>query len=64
MTFRGVYATNQANFDWSEWGIKNATTTATSTAGSTFMLQRKQEALGTKANTQQWQLTVDLDITT
>ena len=63
-TFRGLYTTNDANFEWQEWGVKNATTTATSTAGNTFMLQRKQESLGTKANTQQWQLTVDLTITT
>jgi hypothetical protein len=64
MTFRGLYATNIANFEWQEWGIKNSTGTATSTAGSVYMLQRKQESLGTKASTQQWQLTVDLDITT
>ena len=65
-TFRSLYATNQANFDWAEWGIKNATTTATSTAGSSFMLQRKVEdpILGTKTSSQQWQLTVDLSITT
>jgi hypothetical protein len=63
-TFRGLYATNVANFEWQEWGVKNATTTATSTAGNTFMLQRMQESLGTKTNTQQWQLTVDLDHTT
>lgn len=63
-TFRGLYATNQANFEWQEWGVKNSTASATSTAGSVFMLQRKQESLGTKTNTQQWQLTVDLTITT
>ena len=63
-TFRGLYATNQANFEWQEWGVKNATGTATSTAGNVFMLQRMQESLGTKANTQQWQFTVDLDLTT
>ena len=64
MTFRAVYSTLVANFNWQEWGVKNATTTATSTAGNTVMLQRKQEDLGTKANTQQWQLTVDLTLTT
>ena len=64
LTFRGVYSTNQANHEWQEWGIKNATTTVTSTSGTTFMLQRKQESLGTKLNTQQWQLTVDVSITT
>jgi len=64
MTFRGIFATDEANIDWEEWGIKNATTTVTSTAGDTFMLQRKQESLGTKANTQSWQLTADVSITT
>ena len=63
-TFRGLYTTGQANFEWQEWGIKNSTGTATSTAANVFMLQRKQESLGTKTNTQQWQLTVDLTITT
>lgn len=63
-TYRGLYATNVANFDWQEWGVKNATTTATSTAASTFMLQRMQESLGVKANTQQWQLTTTLTFTT
>lgn len=63
-TFRGLYTTSQANFEWQEWGVKNSTGTATSTAGNVFMLQRKQESLGTKTNTQQWQLTVDLTVTT
>lgn len=65
-TFRGLFTTGQANFDWWEWGIKNSTGTATSTAANVFMLQRKVEAasLGTKTNTQQWQLTVDLTMTT
>lgn len=63
-TFRGLFTTSQANFEWQEWGVKNSTGTATSTAGNVFMLQRKQESLGTKTNTQQWQLTVDLTITT
>jgi hypothetical protein len=62
--YRGLYATNVANFNWQEWGVKNATTTVTSTAASVFMLQRMQEDLGTKANTQQWQLTVTLTFTT
>ena len=63
-TYRGLYATNVANFEWSEWGVKNSTTSATSTAANVFMLQRMQEALGLKANTQQWQLTATLTFTT
>jgi hypothetical protein len=34
------------------------------TAANVFMLQRMQEALGVKANTQQWQLTSTLTFTT
>lgn len=64
MTFRGLYATNIANFEWQEWGVKNGTSTATSTAGNVYMLQRKQESLGTKTSSQQWQLTVDISFTT
>ena len=63
-TFRGLYATNVANFEWWEWGMKNSTTTATSTAGNVAMLQRMMESLGTKTSAQQWQLTVDIDFTT
>ena len=63
-TYRGLYATNVANFEWQEWGIKNSTGTATSTAANVFMLQRMQESLGTKASTQQWQLTTTITFTT
>jgi hypothetical protein len=64
LSYRGLYATNVANFEWQEWGVKNSTASATSTAANVFMLQRMQESLGTKANTQQWQLTVTNTLTT
>lgn len=64
LSYRGIYATNVANFNWQEWGVKNSTTSATSTAANVFMLQRMQEDLGTKANTAQWQLTAGLTLTT
>jgi hypothetical protein len=63
-TYRGLYATNVANFGWMEWGVKNSTVSATSTAANVFMLQRMVEDLGLKANTQQWQLTSTLTFTT
>ena len=63
-TYRGIFATNEANYEWQEWGVKNATTSATSTAGDVAMLQRVQESLGTKTSSQQWQLTVDITLTT
>lgn len=63
-TYRGIYSTDVANFEWWEWGVKNNTGTATSTAANVFMLQRMMESLGTKADTQQWQLTAALTFTT
>jgi hypothetical protein len=63
-TFKAIYATGSANFWWMEWGIKNSTGTATSTAANVFMLQRMVEDLGAKVNTQQWAFTVSLTLTT
>lgn len=64
LSYRGIYTTGVANFAWMEWGIKNSTGTATSTAANVFMLQRMVEDLGTKTNTAQWQLTATLTLTT
>jgi hypothetical protein len=51
VTFRSLFGTADANFAWQEWGTFNA-----SVAG--VMWQRKVESLGTKTNSQSWQLTV------
>lgn len=56
LTFRSVFGTSDANFDWEEWGIFNDAAAGT-------MLTRKAESLGTKANTQSWQLTVTVTVT-
>lgn len=53
LTYRSTFGTGDANFDWEEWGVFNA-----STGGD--MLNRKVESLGTKPNTQSWQFTVTL----
>jgi hypothetical protein len=53
LTLRSLFGTSSANFAWAEWGTFNA-----STAG--VMWQRKVESLGTKTNTQSWQLTITL----
>jgi len=58
LTFRSVFATDEANFQWEEWGIKNVNTTGTT------LFNRKQEALGVKTNTQTWQMTATLTFTT
>jgi hypothetical protein len=53
VTVRSLFGTSDANFAWQEWGWFNA-----STAGT--MISRKVESLGTKTNTQSWQLTATL----
>lgn len=55
LTFRSLFGTAEANFAWNEWGVFNAASAGT-------MLSRKVEALGTKASTQSWQLTVTLTV--
>src|SRR5262245_40117275 len=54
LTYRALYSTEAANFDWNEWGLKN---TSASSTGTGTLFNRKQEALGTKTNTQSWQIT-------
>lgn len=55
ITYRALYSTSEANFAWEEWGVFNAAAAGT-------MLNRKVESLGTKANTQSWQFTVDITV--
>jgi hypothetical protein len=57
LTFRSTFGTGDANFAWNEWAVFNAATGGT-------MLNRKVESLGTKTNTQTWQFTTTLTITT
>jgi hypothetical protein len=59
MTFRGVATTDDANFNWTMWGVDNSTTT-----GGGGLLNKVYEDLGTKTNSQSWQFTVDLTLTT
>jgi hypothetical protein len=55
LTYRSLFGTSDANFDWEEWGLFNH-----SSAG--VMLSRKVEDLGTKADTQSWQLTAEITV--
>jgi hypothetical protein len=55
LTFRSVYDTDEANFEWNEWGVFNHIS-----AG--VMLNRKVENLGTKTSAGVWQLTVELTV--
>ena len=51
VTFKSTFAPEEANFDWNEWGIFNA-----STGG--VMLNRVVESNGTKQSNQTWILEV------
>jgi len=55
LTLQSTFATTEANFHWQEWGVFNAST-------GSVMVNRKVEDLGTKTNTQSWQLTVTLTL--
>lgn len=55
LTFRSLFGTSDANFAWAEWGVFNASTSGT-------MFSRKVESLGTKTNTQSWQLTATITL--
>lgn len=55
LTFRSLFGTSEANFAWAEWAVFNASTSGT-------MFSRKVEALGTKTNTQSWQLTATVTV--
>lgn len=54
-TFAADFTTGQANWVWNEWAIFNSPT------ANTGMLNRKVEALGTKASGT-WTLTVDFSL--
>ena len=60
LQFRGVYSTTQANFQWEEWGVADAT----ATGGALLLNKAVQQALGVKACTQTWQFTACCTITT
>lgn len=55
LTLRSLFGTSEANFAWAEWGSFNASVSGT-------MFTRKVESLGTKTNTQSWQLTATITL--
>lgn len=54
-SWRSSFGGTEANFAWAEWAIFNAATAGT-------MLNRKVEALGTKASGSTWTLTASVTI--
>lgn len=57
IVFRSTFATTDANYAWNEWCVTNSTTHNTGR-----MLNRKQEALGTKTSAATWVLTITLSL--
>jgi hypothetical protein len=55
LTFRSLFGTSEANWDWLEWGVFND-------ASAGVMLSRKAENLGTKTSAQSWLLTATLTV--
>lgn len=55
LTLRSLFGTSEANFAWNEWGSFNG-------ASANTMVTRKVESLGTKTNTQSWQLTATITL--
>lgn len=55
ITLRSLFGTSEANWAWQEWGVFNA-------SSSGVMFSRKVESLGTKTNTQSWQLTATVTV--
>lgn len=51
--FRSLFGTSDANWHWQEWAVFNY-------ASGGVMMCRKVEDLGTKPDTQSWQLTVSI----
>lgn len=57
LTFKATFNTTDANWNWNEWGVFNASTEG-------VMLNRKVENLGTKTSSATWVFTVTLTFTT
>lgn len=55
LTFRSLFGTSDANWDWEEWAVFNA-------SSSGVMLSRKAETLGSKTSAQSWLLTATLTV--
>ena len=58
---RGTWTTSEANFAWNEVAVRNTSATA---AGTGTAMTRFVPELGTKANTQSWQLTCKITVST
>ena len=60
LTFVATFGTGVANFAWEEWGVFNSA--GVTPTGGDIMLNRKNEALGTKTSAQSWEITCTLTV--
>ncbi len=60
LTFKATFTACQANDQWGEWGIYNAT--ASGTDG--YLLNRYPDVVGSKTCAQSWTLTATISVTT
>ena len=60
LQYRGLYATDEANFEWNQWGVANAT----STSAGELLLMSNQSCFIQKTNQQSVQFTTCVTITT
>jgi hypothetical protein len=61
LAYQATFTTSEANHDWNEIGVKNTTASSTGTGA---LMQRLLSTMGTKANTQSWQVTLVITVTT
>lgn len=61
LAYRGTWTTSEAVFAWEEIALRNTSSTA---VGTGTAMTRFLQSLGTKANTQSWQLTVKVTVST
>lgn len=62
LAYRATYTTSEANFDWNSWMVKNSSASASGTG--TALNIATGAALGTKSNTQAWQLLAKITVST
>jgi hypothetical protein len=60
VTFTAAFGSGVANFTWEEWGIDNGTTDGTTVVAP--LLNRRVEAMGTKASGSTWTVTATITV--
>jgi hypothetical protein len=60
VTFTAAFGSGVANFAWEEWGIDNGTTDGTTVVAP--LLNRRVEAMGTKASGSTWTVTATITV--